>query len=249
MPFTVSHAVLALPLRRTALPVSAVAVGAMAPDLRLFVPFAPLYATTHSLAWLPVTTLLAGALWLGWRVLVRPAASDLSPSWIAARYPGPADPADPSAPRRSPVTTTLLTTAALALGVLTHVVWDAFTHHGRWGTDAVPLLQERVGGTPLYAWAQDLSGVLGLAVIAIWFARRPPRALDPAPRAATARLRVLTCTAVVAALGAGAATGLAHGGPLWRIAYEGTRTAMVAVAVVILLGCALWHVRRRWTPR
>ena len=142
MPFTVSHAVVALPLRRTALPASAVAVGAMTPDLRLFVPFAPLYSTTHSLAWLPVTTLLAGALWLAWRVVVLPAASDLSPSWCAARYAG----SSATGATASPARRRLLATAALALGVLTHVVWDAFTHHGRWGVALAPVLDDRVRG-------------------------------------------------------------------------------------------------------
>ena len=242
MPFTVSHAVVALPLRRTALPAGAVAVGAMAPDLRLFVPFAPLYSTTHALAWLPLTTLIAGALWLAWRAFVLPAAADLSPSWIAARYAGAAP-----TPDSSTGTTTrrlLLTTAALALGVLTHLVWDAFTHHGRWGVDLVPFLNERVRYVPLYAWFQDLSGVLGLLVLAVWFWRRPRREIDPATRRGTAGLRTATAVAVLVSLAAGVVTGLVHGGPLWRIAYVGTRTGMVAVVVVILLACVVWHVRR-----
>lgn len=239
MPFTVSHAVVALPLRRTALPASAVAVGAMAPDLRLFVPFAPLYSTTHQLAWLPLTVAIAGALWLAWRAFVLPAASDLSPSWIAARYAG-------TPTTRSGTTTRqlLLTTAALTLGVLTHLVWDAFTHHSRWGVDLVPFLNERVRYVPLYAWLQDLSGVLGLLVLAIWFLRRPRRALDPAPRRGTAALRRATAVAVLVSLAAGVVAGLVHGGPLWRIAYVGTRTGMVAVVVVILLACGVWHARR-----
>ncbi|TGO06429.1 DUF4184 family protein [Serinibacter arcticus] len=240
MPFTVSHAVVALPLRRTALPASAVAVGAMTPDLRLFVPFAPLYSTTHSLAWLPVTTLLAGALWLAWRVVVLPAASDLSPSWCAARYAG----SSATGATASPARRRLLATAALALGVLTHVVWDAFTHHGRWGVALAPVLDDRVRGVPLYAWFQDLSGVLGLLVLAVWFWRRPRRRLDRGSRERTAALRRATAVAVLGALVAGVVVGLVHGGPLWRIAYEGTRTGMVAVTVVILIGCALWHLGR-----
>lgn len=38
MPFTISHAVVALPFRHTVLPAAAVAVGSMAPDAVLFVP-------------------------------------------------------------------------------------------------------------------------------------------------------------------------------------------------------------------
>jgi len=240
VPFTVSHAVVALPLRRTALPTGAVAVGAMAPDLRLFVPFAPLYSTTHQLAWLPLTTLLAGALWLVWRGFVLPAASDLSPSWVAARYAGPPGASATSSPARR----LLLTTAALALGVLTHVVWDAFTHQGRWGVALAPVLDDRVAGTPLYSWFQDVSGVLGLLVVVVWFWRRPRRTLASASRRGTRTLRRATAVAVLGALTVGAVTGLVHGGPPWRVAFVGTRTGMVAVAVVVLLACAVWHGRR-----
>ena len=56
MPFTPSHAVVALPFLRTPLVPAAIAVGAMAPDLPLFLRGMPLhYGLTHSLAWLPLT--------------------------------------------------------------------------------------------------------------------------------------------------------------------------------------------------
>jgi hypothetical protein len=56
MPFTPSHAVIALPFVRTPLVPAAIAIGAMAPDLPLFVRGLPLhYGVTHSFAWLPAT--------------------------------------------------------------------------------------------------------------------------------------------------------------------------------------------------
>ena len=61
MPFTPSHAVVALPFLRTPLVSAAIAVGAMAPDLPLFLRGMPLhYGLTHSLAWLPGTRSAAG---------------------------------------------------------------------------------------------------------------------------------------------------------------------------------------------
>ena len=88
MPFTPSHAVVALPFIRTPLVPAAVAVGAMAPDLPLFVRGLPLhYGITHDLAWLPVTMLVALVLLLVWRCVLRPAAGELSPAWLAARLP------------------------------------------------------------------------------------------------------------------------------------------------------------------
>ena len=80
MPFTPSHAVVALPFLRTPLVPAAIAIGAMAPDLPLFVRGLPLhYGLTHSLSWLPLTIVLALALLLVWRCVLRPAARELSP--------------------------------------------------------------------------------------------------------------------------------------------------------------------------
>ena len=88
MPFTPSHAVVALPFVRTPLVPAAIAVGAMAPDLPLFVRGLPLsYGLTHSFAWLPVTIVLALVLLLVWRGVLRPAVRELSPTWLACRLP------------------------------------------------------------------------------------------------------------------------------------------------------------------
>ena len=84
MPFTPSHAVVALPFVGTRLVPAAIAVGAMAPDLPLFVRSSPLgYARTHDLAWLPATVLLALVLLLVWRSILRPASRELAPRWLA----------------------------------------------------------------------------------------------------------------------------------------------------------------------
>ena len=89
MPFTPSHAVVALPFVRTPLPPAAIAVGAMTPDLPLFVRgLGPSYVQTHSLVSLPLTLLLALALLLLWRCVLRPASRALAPAWVATRLPG-----------------------------------------------------------------------------------------------------------------------------------------------------------------
>src|SRR6188474_3890687 len=88
MPFTASHAVVALPFIRTPLIPAAIAVGSMAPDLPLFVRGLPLhYGRTHDLAWLSATLVLALALLLVWRCVLRPASRELSPTWLASRLP------------------------------------------------------------------------------------------------------------------------------------------------------------------
>ncbi len=88
MPFTPSHAVVALPFVRTPLVPAAVAVGAMTPDLPLFVGrIGVSYGMTHAWSWMPTTVAIALALLLVWRCVLRPAARELAPDWLAARLP------------------------------------------------------------------------------------------------------------------------------------------------------------------
>ncbi len=189
MPFTPSHAVVALPFIRTPLVPAAIAVGAMIPDLPLFVRGFPLgYGRTHDLLWLPVTVVVALAALLVWRLLLRPAAGDLVPGFVARRMPVGWD----SSPRASVRETftrrgqgnptiggVAILLVSLALGVVSHIAWDAFTHEGRWGEDLFPLLAEPWGPLTGVKWLQYGSGVAGLVIIGIWVVLRlraqPPR--------------------------------------------------------------------------
>src|SRR4051812_6991227 len=88
MPFTPAHAVVALPFLRTPLVPAAIAIGAMAPDIPLFFRTWPPYALTHS--WIGVFTIdlvIAFALLLVWRLVLRPAVIPLTPRWFALRWP------------------------------------------------------------------------------------------------------------------------------------------------------------------
>lgn len=190
MPFTPSHAVVALPFLRTPLIPAAIAVGAMAPDLPLFVRgMLPSYARTHDFAWLPVTTLVALALLLLWRCVLRPVSRELAPRVLGERLPGEWDQGAaatlrttfgiPAPGSESPNTrergvsrfaTTLLLLISLALGVATHIVWDLFTHEGRAGAELFPVLAEFWGPLAGYKWLQHASSVAGLLILAIWAA-------------------------------------------------------------------------------
>ena len=177
MPFTPSHAVVALPFIRTPLPTAALAIGAMAPDVPLFVPaFPEPYEMTHSFAWLPVTVVVALGLLLVWRCVLRPAMRELAPDWLAARLPQEWDAGAGEGLRgvfarrdgfRSSVGGAVLVLATLAIGVASHIAWDAFTHEGRWGMTALDLAV-RWGALPAYKWLQYGSSVMGLVVIGLW---------------------------------------------------------------------------------
>jgi membrane-bound metal-dependent hydrolase YbcI (DUF457 family) len=179
MPFTPSHAVVALPFLRTPLVPAAIAVGAMAPDLPLFLRGMPLhYGLTHSLAWLPLTIAVALVLLLVWRCVLRPAVRELSPTWLARRLPAEWDAgaaaslretlAITGAPVRASWRGILLLLASLAIGILSHIVWDLFTHQGRWGVELLPVLGEHWGPLAGFRWLQHGSSAIGLAIIAVW---------------------------------------------------------------------------------
>lgn len=185
MPFTVSHAVVALPFVRTPLVPAAIAIGAMTPDLPLFLRgIVPPYAVTHDLAWLPVTVVMAFVLLLVWRCVLRPATRELVPRRIAERLPDGWDAAAPAAARETlsgGVGGILWLVLSLVLGVVTHVAWDFFAHEGRAGDALFPALEERWGPLLGVKWLQYGSGVFGLAALGIfglwWLSRRRPRAV------------------------------------------------------------------------
>lgn len=171
MPFTPSHAVVALPFVRTPLVPAAVAIGAMAPDLPLFIGRVGVsYGVTHAWNWLPTTVLIAACLLLVWRCFLRPAVRELSPRWLAQRLPASWDAGAGAAVRETfpSLRGAALLAASLLIGVVTHILWDMFTHEGRAGVALLPLLADQWGPLPGYKWLQYGSGVIGLAIIAVW---------------------------------------------------------------------------------
>lgn len=181
MPFTPAHAVVALPFLRTPLVPAAIAVGAMTPDLPLFVRGTPLtYQVTHTNV--ALTGVIAFLLLLVWWGVLRPAVRELSPRWLARRLPEEWDAAGldivatvnrarPGA--RHPIWRDhtihgIVLAMSLMLGVISHIVWDAFTHEGRWGVRLVPALDAEWGPLAGYTWLQHSSSIVGVAAIAVW---------------------------------------------------------------------------------
>jgi hypothetical protein len=167
VPFTPSHAIVALPFIRTPIPAGAVAVGAMAPDLPLFFPWAASYGVTHGFPGLLLVSLpLAVLLYAVWRVAIRPAVSALLlPEALRARMPWAWDRV--GRPER-PVRSAALVVAAALIGVVTHVFWDLFTHPDRLGSEWFPVLGEQWGPVDGTTWLQHGFSALGLAGLAVW---------------------------------------------------------------------------------
>ena len=217
MPFTPSHAVVALPFARTPLVPAAVAVGAMTPDLPLFTRGLGVdYGLTHDARAIPLTTALALALLLVWRMVLRPACPLLAPRALGARLPAEWG-RGPAAVLRETFGSTgrvLLLVLALALGVASHLLWDVFTHEGRLGTALIPALDRAWGPLPGYKWLQHGSSIGGLIVLAVagivWLRARTPSPVTPAPLP----LRVVWWLSLPATLVIAVLIGLAVYGPI-----------------------------------
>lgn len=260
MPFTPSHAVVAIPFARTPLVPAAVAVGAMTPDLPLFVRGTALtYQLTHTS---PLLTAAVAAVLLGmWWLLLRPAVRELSPDAVARRLPGEWDAGGAAAllaargSHRSGAFA-ILVAVSLLVGVVTHVVWDAFTHEGRWGLALLPMLEADWGPLPGYKWLQHGSSVIALTIIAVWmlvWLRRRDADTAPVVRVLPGWMGPVWWLALPVLLLAAWVIGLVQYGPLttaWTAQHLAYRVLPPACAVwgaltVVLCAVIVWRRRRR----
>ncbi|MBO0983521.1 DUF4184 family protein [Rathayibacter sp. SD072] len=244
MPFTPSHAVVALAFSNGRIPASAVAAGAVMPDIGLYLPWTAARQATHSLTGIVSVDLALGALGLLlWALLLEPAWRDLAP-WIVRVRLRPRRPR----PRgtRAWITASLLAAAGIVIGAATHVLWDGFTHLGGPFVAAVPALQQSFGPFPGYKWAQYASGVLGLLGLGIgavvWYVTRRPHPVPPDGRGPV-RVAAWTVVLVAAVVPAGvvlAGTGLDPFEPDYRpyvvdaaiLAVLGTSAALLSIALL-----------------
>lgn len=183
MPFTLSHPVAALPLRRWLGPLgsfSALFIGSTAPDLAYFLPVGLSREQTHNvvaLFWfcVPVTLVV----WALYHSCVRATLCQLLPAYWRARLP-----ADCFSHALPPASMPALIVSAL-LGATTHLMWDSFTHDTGLPVRLLSPLR-RVVGAPdgltlhVYDLLQHASTLFGLGLLAAWIVRWA-RATRPAP--------------------------------------------------------------------
>jgi hypothetical protein len=158
MPLTPAHPAVVLPLQRLGLPLSALVVGAVAPDAPVYLPVGVSYQTTHRGAGVAVDVVIGLAvLWL-WFALLRDAVVDLTPA-LRRRA---------AARARLSRRAWLLAPFAVAFGALTHVLWDSATHDWGFVVQELAFLREEYGPFPLYRWLQHVSTVAGSVVVAAY---------------------------------------------------------------------------------
>jgi hypothetical protein len=203
MPFTVSHIAAVLPgyrLLTRAHVFTAAVIGSMVPDFGWLVPGPLVRLQTHSIPALFTFSLPVGltAYWVT-LLLIRPAILEVVPDGAYVRLRAA------PVPSITRLASWLYAAAALLLGAVTHLIWDAFTHEDARGVRMFPLLTDygpEMAGHPLhlYRWLQYGSSLLGLALVAmalvLWLRHAPAPAKAP-PRRIGAPERVLWLSAYV----------------------------------------------------
>ena len=191
MPFTLSHAAAVLPAVRTdgtgrgRLVPAVLVAGSFAPDMTYYAASVLSGAmefgdVTHSFPGVFTVDVLISWALVGLWLLVREPLVALLPR---ARQGRPASLLRCGAPRaRVRPSAVAWWYVSAALGALTHVVWDAFTHLDRWGMRLFPVLGRDVAGSPLYWYLQYGGSAVAAVVIAVFVVRalrRAPAAADP----------------------------------------------------------------------
>jgi hypothetical protein len=158
MPLAPAHPAVVLPLQGLGLPLSALVMGALAPDAPVYLPVGVSYQTTHS-GWGVGVDVVIGLvlLWL-WFALVRDAVVDLTP-FLRRRVPTEA-----RLGRRA----WLLAPLSVAVGAGTHVLWDSATHDWGFLVQELAFLRQEHGPIPMYGWLQHSSTVAGSVVVAAY---------------------------------------------------------------------------------
>lgn len=244
MPFTASHAVAALPFLRTPLPASALVIGSMTPDLPYYLPLDPDVRTHTALAVVSYDLLLGALAWAIWHGLLAAPALAAAPAGLKARLAGvPLG----LAPRIASASQVAWVLGALVLGAGIHVGWDEFTHAGRWGAENLPALGRSLGPLPVHGWLQQLSGLLGAAVLLAWFGRwwrrTPVRHARPEPGTWWVWAGLALAGVVVGGAAALSASSLGSAG------YRGVTSGGGAMLAVAAVHATVWHVRMRRTDR
>ncbi|MCA0295887.1 MAG: DUF4184 family protein [Actinobacteria bacterium] len=236
MPFTPAHVAAVLPLRRwgrVTLPFAALAAGSVSPDLPYYLPgLGLLNRWTHTAVGIVTVDVLLGlALWAVWRSAAT-ALRDLSPVAVRERWHPPGWGAS----------AWWAVLVAVAIGAATHVVWDDFTHAGRFASTHLGFLAATypspLGPLPGYRYAQYLSGAIGLTIVIIAAVRHPRTPATPVPDPRPARVVAALCVAAGLA-GAGYRL-VAAGAPAigWdTFAFQSLTGGIGAASVVLLLSC------------
>jgi hypothetical protein len=247
----VSHAAAVLPFLRirvggAALPASALACGSLAPDLPYYLsgPFGDV--STHSVgAALGVDVLLAAVLWTVWHGLIAGPALAGSPHEVRARLAS----VQVGLRRRLRSARDIVALyVAFAVGALTHVIWDSFTHPHRWGTEHIDALNEVYLEVPLSHWLQLASSVVGLVALSLYalvlWRSLPHAATDLSPISVGAIAGWLSIAGAGCVGAILAAVEYSAGNTNHSLSYGLITRSVSAAALVAVAVCVVWRLTR-----
>jgi uncharacterized protein DUF4184 len=218
VPFTLSHAAAAYPLRRTGLVLSALIIGTFAPDLEFFVRFGPRGPFGHTARGLFLFALPAAFMmfWLYEEVVKEPLVA-LLPLSVRERIAQAPYMLSLRRPRQLG-----LVVLSLLVGAATHILWDSFTHERSWPWHPPALFNHTVtmplvGVVHYYKLLQYFSTVFGLIAVFFWlrhWLRTAPVQQIPAgssvPRSQVRLARILIPITVILGASFRALLGASH---------------------------------------
>lgn len=171
MPFTFSHAVAVLPfLKNKKLSASALIVGSFSPDLEYFFRMKMQSEISHTLLGIFILDLPLGLLVLFlFHAFVKQNLLTNVPSYIQSRT----QELQSSNWILYCKQNSGLVIISFVLGAFSHLVWDSMTHYDGYVVRHFDFLNSEFYHIPLYSFNQYISSVLGLLVLAIFFAKQP----------------------------------------------------------------------------
>ncbi|MFC4811202.1 DUF4184 family protein [Paenibacillus sp. GCM10023250] len=173
MPFTFSHPLFAMPLRRLApkLSVTGLILGSMIPDMEYFMALQSYQTIGHTIRGFVVQGLpLSIAAATAFHAVIKPALPSFLPS--AGRLDRFAASMSSDAWKLNSARAWLVFLASLYIGYLTHLFMDAWTHGSGLFVSWFPALRGEIGGYEIYQLLQYLFSLIGAAVPGLILLRR-----------------------------------------------------------------------------
>ena len=249
MPWTFAHPAAILPLRSLCprwLSFPGLILGAMAPDLSYYVGLHGKWsAFCHTPEGIAMVCLPMSLLLLALLTRFSKPLTILLPEPHRAIVRGQLH-----QPRRGAWVSLALAVLSVLLGAASHVLWDSFTHAGRWGVELLPWLNQPVFVAVdrqfrVVNLLQHLSTTVGVAALAAvyWRTLRTRRRAAPPRHDARRTWLLLACLAVAAAIGALSAWALtAATDPIYtsRVIIRTVVWGTSCFATLVLIGSLAW---------